>query len=67
MDPQAVTIILFIAGVLFSVIQLFIGTILGLIWWEIRKLRERVHGIEGSVAVMGAVLKAHGILNGNGK
>ena len=64
MDPQAITIILFIAGILFSVVQVFIGAILGLIWWEIRKLRERLHELDGAVAVIGTVLKQHGMMNG---
>ena len=45
-------------------VQLFIGTILGLIWWEIRKMRERLHVLDGAVAVIGSVLKQHGLMNG---
>ncbi len=57
---EQLTVILL--GAAISTILALMGLVLTLIWAEIRRLRDRVHALEGALATLAGSMRARGII-----
>jgi len=54
---------LFVIGALLAFLQLLIGALLGLVLYEIRRLRDHVRALEGAFNLLQGILIAKGVLS----